>query len=235
MLDNFEHVLDAAPVLAALLARAPRLQILATSRAVAAPLRRTRLCPAPGRCRTATPAAVPSAARGEAVATLRRACPGGAPTSALTQANAPAVAEVCARLDGLPLAIELAAARVAACAGGPAGPAGAAPSAPDRRRPRPARPASGRCATPSPGATTCSPPDEQALFRRLAVFAGGFSLEAAEAVAGEEARNEACSPQRPGPPRLDGLLVDQSLVQPANEPGRRAALRHARDHPRVRR
>ena len=45
------------------------------------------------------------------------------------------------------------------------------------------RSGSGRCATPLPGATTCSHPDEQTLFRRLAVFAGGPTLEAAEAVA----------------------------------------------------
>ena len=45
------------------------------------------------------------------------------------------------------------------------------------------RSGSGRCATPSPGATTCLQPEEQTLFRRLAVFVGGCTLEAAEAVA----------------------------------------------------
>ena len=122
------------------------------------------------------------------------------------------MAEICHRLDGLPLAIELAAARVRLLP--PAGPAGApgAPAAPaDRRRPRPARPAADPARRRSPGATTCSPPDEQTLFTRLAVFAGGFSLEAAEAVGAGPAGAAA----EDGLEVLDALsaLVDGSLVE----------------------
>ena len=57
------------------------------------------------------------------------------------------------------------------------GAAGAAAAAAHRRRRATSRPASRPCARRSPGATTCSPPEEQALFRRLAVFAGGGDLE----------------------------------------------------------
>ena len=100
---------------------------------------------------------------------------------ALTDANAGAVAEICRRLDGLPLAIELAAARVRYL------PPAALLARLEPRLPlltggaRDQPAACGRCATRSPGATTCSTPDEQALFRRLAVFAGGFTLEAPQA------------------------------------------------------
>ena len=104
---------------------------------------------------------------------------------AVTNANAPAVAEICARLDGLPLAIELAAAR-ASCSppqallarlehrldlltGGP--------------RDRPTRQQTLRATID--WSYDLLGPDEQALFARLAVFAGGCTLEAAEAVCGD--------------------------------------------------
>ena len=106
---------------------------------------------------------------------------------AVTDENAPAVAEICHRLDGLPLAIELAAARIrllsprrcwpgwsdrlALLTGGRAGPAGAPADAAGHHRLE----------------LRSAPPAEQALFARLAVFAGGFSLAAAEAVCGERA------------------------------------------------
>ena len=105
------------------------------------------------------------------------------PDFALSGANAAALAEICPRLDGLPLAIELAAARVPLLpAAGAPRPARRAPDAPDRRRARPARAAADaargdRLELQAPART-----DEQTLLARLAVFAGGWTLEAAEVV-----------------------------------------------------
>ena len=114
LLDNCEHVLAAtADLVAGLLAACPALQVLATSRA---PLhvRGEQSCPS-SRCRCpAGIAAAPDAlAQNEAVAPLRRAGAAVDPACIpLTDANAAAVAAICRRLDGLPLAIELAAARM---------------------------------------------------------------------------------------------------------------------------
>ena len=144
---------------------------------------------------------------------------GASPTSRVTDATAPAVAEICARLDGLPLAIELAAARVKLL------PPPALLARLEHRlavltggaRDLPARQQTLRA--PSTGATTCSTPAEQALFARLAVFAGGCTLEAVEA----------CAAQRRGRAGrcdvLDGLgsLVDKSLLR--QEEARRAGSR----------
>ena len=93
----------------------------------------------------------------------------------------PAVAAICARLDGLPLAIELAAARskvllAAGAAGAPGAPAAAA----DRRAADlPARQQTMRDAIA--WSYDLLDADEQALFRRLAVFAGGFTLRGGRA------------------------------------------------------
>ena len=113
VLDNFEQVGDAAPQIAELLARAPRISVLATSRS---PLRvyGEREYPVP-------PLGLPDPkhlpdfeqlSTYESVALFVERAMAVRPDFAVTSANAPAVAEICVRLDGLPLAIELAAARV---------------------------------------------------------------------------------------------------------------------------
>src|SRR5215216_6034499 len=179
VLDNVEHVLPAAPLVADLLAGCPGLTVLATSRA-ALNLSGEQLVPV---------APLPlSDATDLFVARARSVQPDFAPDDA---AAAP-VAEICRRLDGLPLAIELAAARVAALpllalldrldqslrvlTGGP--------------RDAPARLRTLRDAIA--WSHDLLTPDEQVLFRRLAVFAGGFTLETAEAVTvgGEAGRRE---------------------------------------------
>ncbi len=234
VLDNFEHLLPAAPLLADLLAACPRLVVLATSRA---PLRLSgeRQYPVP----PLPPPDAGSASRPEnlahhpALALFAQRAGAVAPGFALTPETAEATAAICRRLDGLPLAIELAAAGVKVLpprallarldralpllAGGP--------------RDLPARQRTLRDTIA--WSYDLLPPDEQGLLRRLAVFAGGWTLAAAEAVCG------ATSDQRPAtsdtsPPTpsssvqpssvtghsslavLRGLaaLVDASLVQP---------------------
>ena len=112
VLDNFEQLLPAAPVVSDLLAAAPRVKVLATSRA---PLRvrGEREYPVPV-LRLPTPddaRDIPALAAIEAVAFFVDRVQAVQPDFALTADNAAAVIEICRRLDGLPLALELAAAR----------------------------------------------------------------------------------------------------------------------------
>jgi predicted ATPase/DNA-binding CsgD family transcriptional regulator len=217
VLDNFEHVLAAAPLVAALLARCPRLRVLTTSRA---PLHLRGEHEAP-----LAPLAVPGPDDPDRPADAGdvAGCPAGElfvaraqavrPDFVLTDENAAAVAEVCRRLDGLPLALELAAARLKVLS--PAALLTRLDS--DRRLPvltggprdAPARHRTLREAVAwSEGLLR---EEERVLFRRLGVFAGGFTVAAAEAV---------CR----GSAALDGLtaLVDGSLLRadagPAGEP-----------------
>ena len=112
ILDNLEQVVDAARDLDALLARCPGVVILATSRTVLG-LRAEREYPVPPLQLPAGPAGVPvgELAASPAVALFVDRARAVRPGFALTEGNAAAVAEICRRLDGLPLAIELAAAR----------------------------------------------------------------------------------------------------------------------------
>jgi predicted ATPase len=112
LLDNFEQVLEAAPVVGAILAAAPTVQVLATSRA---PLRLAGEqeypvppleLPAPGRLLP-----LERLTQLEAVRLFIARAQAVRPDFAVTADTAPQIAEICVRLDGLPLAIELAAAR----------------------------------------------------------------------------------------------------------------------------
>jgi predicted ATPase/DNA-binding CsgD family transcriptional regulator len=181
VLDNFEHVLPAAPTVAGLLLRCPGLKALVTSRAPLHLSGEQELLVAP----LALPAAATYAeiARSPAVELWCQRAAAVDPSFLLTTDNAPLVAEVCRRLDGLPLAIELAAARVrffplpallerlsrrlTVLTGGP--------------RDLPARQQTLRDAIA--WSYDLLAPAEQALFRRLAVFQGGCTPEAAAAVA----------------------------------------------------
>ena len=182
LLDNFEHLLPAAPLVTGLLGACPGLKVLATSRA---PLRLTgeRQIPvAPLPLPEAAAASTP--ARSAAVELFCQRALAVAPGFELTGANVGAVEEICRRLDGLPLAIELAAARVKLFSPralldrldrGLQVLAGGARDLPERQR---------TLHDAIAWSHDLLGADEQELFRRLAVFAGGFSLEAAETVCG---------------------------------------------------
>lgn len=201
VLDNFEHLLKAVPEVATLLASCPSLNVLATSRA-------------PLRLRGeqeyyVEPLAVPDTSgapdvRGVAGSPagqlfLSRARQAN-PHFSLTDRNAAAVAAICGRLGGLPLALELAAAKVRFLS-----PtellsrldevlrSGGARDLPERQRTL--------RATLDWSYDLLREP-ERALFRRLSVFAGGFSLEAAQAAGGAEEDST-----------MDALGVLESLVE----------------------
>lgn len=201
LLDNFEHVVEAGTSLPELLADCPGLKILVTSRA-ALRLRSEREFPVP-------PLAAPTLGRpsmseidsSDAVQLFVERARAANPSFQLNEQNAMAVAEIAARLDGLPLAIELAAARTRLLT-------------PEAMLPRLANSlellSRGPRDLPERQQTLRSLLDwdyellneeEQRGFRRLAVFAGGFTLEAAEAVIAGEGQH-----------RVDPLDVVESLV-----------------------
>jgi non-specific serine/threonine protein kinase len=209
LLDNCEHLVTACAKLAdSLLHTAPELHILATSRE---PLDiggeiawRVPSLAVPG------PQSGPSAEELTEYASVRLfldRAEAALPTFALTDQNAPAVAQVCRRLDGIPLAIELAAARVKALT---------VEQIAERLDHR-FRLLTGGGRTAIPRQQTLQAcidwsyalltEAERALLRRLSVFAGGFALAAAEAVC-----NDASLEAGEILDLLSGL-VDKSLVQ----------------------
>jgi len=213
VLDNFEQIVAAAPVLAALLTACARLKVLVTSRAVlhlsgeqehpVPPLRLPGPGPLPG------PGALQ---RYPAIALFVQRARAVRPGFQLTGDNAAAVTRICAQLDGLPLAIELAAARIKLLS----------PQAMLERlssrldflkggaRDAPARHQTLRQAIA--WSYELLTEDEKAFFRRLSVFTGGCSLEAAERV---------CSVGDLDADALDAVaaLVDRSLLRQDAGPG----------------
>jgi predicted ATPase/DNA-binding SARP family transcriptional activator len=184
VLDNCEHVLEECAALAASLSSGcPAVQILATSRE-ALGVAGEQVWPVPPLTQPEA-GAVPPPERlleYESVRLFLNRARAQQPSLALTAQNAPAVVDICRRLEGLPLALELAAARV-----GVLGIAGVAARLSESMRllaggPRsaPARQRTLRAALDWSYALLSA--TEQSLMRRLAVFAGGCTLEAAEAV-----------------------------------------------------
>ncbi len=185
VLDNFEHLLAAASLVSTLLAACPKLKVLVTSRE-ALHLRGEHEfplepLPLPDMHQPQTPDQL---AQFASVALFIQRAQAVRPDFEVDNASAPAVAEICAFLDGLPLAIELAAARVrlfspqALLARLKAQPAlsmlsGGARDLPARQQ---------TLQNTLEWSYNLLNPAEQALFRRLGVFDGGFTLEAAEEV-----------------------------------------------------
>jgi len=215
VLDNMEQVVDAASWLTSLLGACARLTALVTSRL---PLRvagehrfSVPPLPVPEGSGPAVPGLLGEWAAVDLFVQRARAVQ---PAFELTSANAEVVATICRRLDGLPLAIELAAARTRIL-----DPASLATRL-ERRLPLLTggpRDAPQRQHTMSDAIAWSYDlllPQEQALFRRLSVFAGGFTLEAAEHVMGEGGSGLPASV-------LDTVtsLLDKNLVWPTQRSG----------------
>jgi predicted ATPase/DNA-binding SARP family transcriptional activator len=182
VLDNFEHLLTAAPLVSDLLAACPGLSVLATSREALQLQAEQRYAVSPLKVpEDGAPEAVEQAAAG---ALFVERAHNRDSAFELTTANARAVASVCRRLDGLPLAVELAAARMSVL--GPeeldARLAQALDALGSGPRDAPARQRTLR-ATLEWSHRLLSAPEAEA-FARFAAFAGGATVEAAEAVTG---------------------------------------------------
>ncbi|MGA8222421.1 MAG: protein kinase [Candidatus Acidiferrales bacterium] len=208
LLDNFEHLIQAAPTVAEMLAAGPNLKILVTSRA---PLHvyGEQEFPVPPLALpdSRSMPAVEALSEWPAIALFVQRAVAAKPDFELDAQNATAVIEICARLDGLPLAIELAAARVKVLS----------PSAMRTRlesrlqlltggaRDLPQRQQTLRAAID--WSYDLLSPAEQKLFRRLSVFVGGCTLEGVEAVCDAKSDLDL--------DLLDGMasMVDRSLLQ----------------------
>jgi predicted ATPase/Tfp pilus assembly protein PilF len=235
LLDNFEQVLDAAPVVWQLLSEAPQLKALITSRAalrlsveheysvppMQVPAKGFELRASSQIHRTRSPRseATPlssGVATVESVALFVASAQAVRPDFKLTDENAADIAEICRRLEGLPLAIELAAARIRILS----------PSAMLRRlesmlglltggaRNLPARQQT--MSDTIEWSYSLLDEHEQALFRRLSVFVRGCTLEVAETIAlGDPENGDGSTLAEIGIDILDGLfsLVNESLIR----------------------
>ncbi len=232
ILDNFEQVLEAAPQVAELLGACRLLQVVVTSRARLR-VNGERVLPIPPLSQSHEPEHVarspeesrhlaPLTLHSEAVTLFIERAQAVVPSIEVGEANAAVVAVICQHLDGLPLAIELAAARVSHL------PLPTLLARMDRRLPLlvdgnrdlPARLQTMRNAIA--WSYDLLTPAERRAFRYLSVFDGGFRLDAAESVGREviSASNKtSASDAAAAPPVLDLLasLVENSLVR--HEPG----------------
>jgi non-specific serine/threonine protein kinase len=214
LLDNCEHVLDATAVLAGTLLRAcPDLRIIATSRQVLGVagevVEQVQPLSLPDR-HDATPA---DALRADAVTLFIERAAANRPGFIIDAGNTAAVLELCGRLEGMPLALELAAVRLNAL-GLDALVKGLRErldllGTGDRSQPRQQT----LDATIDWSYQLLTRP-EQLLWSRLSVFSGGFELDAAEQVCGDEALPAASIA------RLLGDLVEKSLVKFGQQGGR---------------
>ena len=221
LLDNFERLLPAAPELTALLARCPQLTILVTSRAAlhvqgehelpVSPLALPELDPLP---------ALAALAASPAVALFVQRARAVRPTFRLSEANARTIAEICVHLDGLPLALELAAARskllsphellarlshrLEVLTGGPQ-------DLPERQQ---------TLRNTILWSYQLLDEEEQRLFQRLSVFAGGCTLEAAAAVCA------ALDQDKRAGHLLERVtsLVDKNLLETIQQEGKESRL-----------
>ncbi len=208
LLDNCEHVLaETADLVGSLLARCPALQVLATSRAPLHLQGEQSLPVEPLPLPAAAASSFEALADNDAVRLFVARARAVRPAFALTETNAPTVAAVCRHLDGLPLAIELAAARSMVLT-----PEALLAQMTDRLRllGRGARDLPVRQQTMRDAIAWSHDlltPMEQTLFRRLGVFVGSFTLNAVQTVVG------ATSDVLPQPEETLAALVDQSLVR----------------------
>jgi predicted ATPase len=211
VMDNFEHLVSAGSIVAELLTSGPGLKILVTSRSALHVYGEHELLVSPLTLPDpSSEISIETLSRSPAVALFLARAVATKPDFELTRENAATVAEICARLDGLPLAIELAAARIKLLS----------PSAMRARlesrlqlltggaRDLPERQQTLRAAMDWSYGLLEKP--EQRLFRRLSVFVLGCTLEAGEAV---------CDASRDlGLDVLEGMasMVDKSLVHPVD-------------------
>lgn len=216
MLDNCEHVLGAAPDIAALLASCPALQVLATSRARLNIHGEQELVVPPLALPPGDDAPVADLIQAEAVALFLQRARSLHPAFAPTDDEVYAIATCCRRVDGLPLAIELAAARLGvlsphALAARLSGSlhllTGGRRDAPERQQTLQATIA---------WSYDLLPPDHQALFRRVGVFSSGFTLEAAASLSATSSTGD---DTRSTTALLDQLttLVEWNLLQPMSQ------------------
>ncbi len=240
VLDNFEQVVGAAPSVTALLAACPDLKVLVTSR-IALRVLGEQEFPVPPLA-LPDPERLPPLAeleRTEAVALFVQRAQGVRPDFVLTAETAPAVVEICRRLDGLPLAIELAAARSKVLS-----PPALAARLTNRLqvltsgpRDQPVRLQTMRAAIA--WSYDLLSDEERSLFRRFSVFAAGFTLEIGRSRVGQwhgerEGRGDDAPPVTLERPRRALVAPRQELPPADRRRGGRVPVRDAGDDPRVR-